>query len=246
MKKHLILVLLFICCSLMSYGQCDPHGITTNPNAPVNTHMPEKTNWFWNWEKEIYETNLASNPFGSMYSPFTLNNINVGDKTNALIHAEDYKAEDGWELIAWNMGYDENNDPTVNETALGFFVLYNKYRSILRVFVAGVPERENYNHVRISVQTEYIGDNPVPTLLQNPTDFRDFQLHWVTQKLESASQFNSFQEGNWEFADFYLSYDPCVCLYGSELHFKIHLIEEAQVNLSSNEWLYFTSRSNRY
>lgn len=44
--------------------------------------------------------------------------------------------EDGWELISFQLGLDKLGNPDPERIGQAYFILYNKYRSILRIFVA--------------------------------------------------------------------------------------------------------------
>ena len=48
----------------------------------------------------------------------------------------DFKPEDGWELVYMDLGVDSDGSPLSGRSGHIWFVLYNRYRSFMRFFVA--------------------------------------------------------------------------------------------------------------
>jgi len=108
MRNLLLFALLNL--PIISYSQCylDVNGVTTDPrnsfqNA-VNPVDPEFTNRFFDWTKDIF-TNL--NWVSTIQGPPIANQPhNLPDNSTALIYNnDDFKPDDGWELIRYNKGY---------------------------------------------------------------------------------------------------------------------------------------------
>ena len=49
---------------------------------------------------------------------------------------QDYFPEDGWELVSFHLGVDKEGNPDPETIDDAYMILYNKYRALLRVFVA--------------------------------------------------------------------------------------------------------------
>jgi hypothetical protein len=227
-----ILSIMYLPDGLFAQGPCDPKGITTNPDAPINSELPAYKNNFFDWRTEYYDVNSSFMNSSQIYSPFSPN-LNNNSNTTWLSLNQDFKPEDGWELIAWDMGFDEDNIIVSPITGNVHFILYNKFTSIIRIFVAGKDET-SYNTAEV-ILTVY-GTDQIPTqpsLLLDPNFISGLDKHF-TEPLSSASNFLNGLESNWFYADFFIAFDPCVCEYKSEMVFEIKMIDEALITLSGD------------
>lgn len=147
MKKiYFALFLTILFTYHQTYSQC-AKGITTNPAAPVNNERPDKTNTFFDWTQLLYDINSQYILAPQIDAPF-----NQGD--NGIIHHflnnQDRLPQDGWELIKYDLGYNEDGTPKTTPVGFIYIVLYNKYTGVLRVFVAG-DRPQAYNGAKISI-----------------------------------------------------------------------------------------------
>lgn len=234
-KLYSIILILSVFLLTAQEKPCPPSGITTNPSAPLNTEHPNYTNDFFDWTEEFYDVHFVGGATTTQANPYTVNNGGV----TGLYLTGDYEPEDGWELIYVDLGKDKNGLVLPSPVRSGqlFFVLYNKYRSILRVFVA-IDElaQNNLTEIELSLQGDYN-----TALLASSEKVR--------QPLKSfdpsiiATNVQKFTNGaqdvkHWHYADFSVSYDPCTCNPPSQnltgisiLKFEVNLIDQASINL---------------
>lgn len=238
MKFNYIWVLLCLLVQQQTQAQCEPKGITTNPHAPVNAEIPPYRNTFFDWTKDRYDAKFSTYSQSSVYSPFTNNNYQ-NENIDALIQSKDYLPEDGWELIDWNMGYEEDLSESLSKSHYLHFALYNRYRSIMRVFVAGKDPSQRYNSVSIEMKVEgeqgQLLKTAHPTLLNLPAYAAALDNYAWQNKNQKLATTRVFQNGfldNWVYADFYVAYDPCVCLYKSKILFRVMHIDESEIKLT--------------
>lgn len=233
MRKFLTIILITSCQTL--FGQCPTTGISTNPDNPVNNQNPNYVNDFFDWRNNTFPVNSNNVNATQIISPYSPNG-NLNSNTIDLSITKDYLPEDGWELIAWDMGFDEDmnldNPPAGNV----HFILYNKYTSILRIFVAG-KDNNAYNSARISINiiSESINFNDIaqPSLLQDPNNISGLDKHY-SEPLISTSNFLNGLVSNWFYADFFINYDPCVCFYESTINFNVQFVSNSTINISGD------------
>jgi hypothetical protein len=165
------------------------------------------------------------------------------------VEDRDYHWEDGWELLYLNLGFLPNGDdvdqtfadswrPTENATNSAFmrpepnhvpyFVLYNRYRSTMRVFAnvfapnGNLPEVD-YTHVKLQFtegQASGSGLFRVSNGVDRPLDKETIE---TGEKMISPNQAPADID-EWIVADFQLSYDPCICQNSSMKDQKIQMI----------------------
>jgi hypothetical protein len=229
MKTRLLLSAFLVGCTLYAFGQnCAPNGITTNPAAPVNTQRPSKKNTF-NFTLQSFPfkstlTNLVNN----IKSPFfTTDNGNISHFYDPIDGIRDIYPNQGWELIKKDFGYNDQgiaNDPASTNP---YLVMYNKYTSFLRVFVAR-GENNPYNGVNIQILFNQF--SPVQTsLLDHNAELKPIDATFTRDPvLNSVPDFYNAQF-KWFYADFPMNYDPCTCLYQSKLEVIITLSSTSQV-----------------
>jgi hypothetical protein len=214
-------------------AQCEPSGITTNPDSPVNNQLPGMVNTFFDWRDNEFDINSTKFPpqQTNILSPFNPNaqNFNV----YSLSQSQDNKPEDGWELISWDFGYDLDGTPANPPVGIIHFMLYNKYTSTLRLFAAG-EGWQGYNSAIITFETEATSSMPQervqPSLIQHPSLFSGLDKHYE-DKIQTVSEFYMITN-NWFYADFFINYDPCVCFYESLMKYQIQFVNTANVALT--------------
>ena len=87
------------------YTQLCENFTSTNPLLPKNPKFPNFLNRF-NWQNNApipYNTPILNNTFTP--NPFFSNQPEFQN----IALQEDYKSENGWEALAYNLGYDNNN-----------------------------------------------------------------------------------------------------------------------------------------
>jgi hypothetical protein len=205
------------------------------PGDPLNA-LYDMT---WPWS-----TSMNNSAFSFLYlDPATLNPIRdnpddpLPSPQTLPVTDRDYHWEDGWELLYLNLGFLPNGDdvdqtysdswrPAQNATNnaqmrpepnhVPYFVLYNRYRSTMRVF-ANVFGREgnlpevDYTYVKLlfldELETAGSGLFRVSNGVDRPLD---------KETAEAGAQMISPNQApadidEWIVADFQLSYDPCIC-----------------------------------
>ncbi len=232
--KHLVLLGLLATIG-NSYAQnaCSTHskGITTDPDNPVSTEKPSKLNNF-DWIIERYSVNTNhivnfGNPITSILSPFFKDdNFNIGH----FLNNKDMKVEDGWELVKYDFGTPEHPTDYV------YMVLYNKYQCKLRVFLTGSPVGEYFNRAKISLffNTQNTnGDTYYSSVLSNISQIFALDEFKTEPNITTISRYVNGLE-KWFYADFAMAYDPCTCLFESELLIDVKLIKEASITLKGS------------
>lgn len=227
-----------ISSSLKSQTQLSPCPInteTTKPNA-------NNSNNTWDWRinpipvlekiKNGTPLNLNfSNPYWDYNNSNTLQLVNVGQSPN-YEDLRDYQPEDGWELI--HKEFDDLLIPG-NGITHPMFVMYNKYRSVLRVFINISDREEDYNGVYMKLSYHKDTDldkgsalfsytTPVTQALDNLISNQDMIVYnrWTNV------------DNHWLYADFFIAYDPCTCHEQSKIKIEAYLTETANINLVTN------------
>lgn len=258
MNKNFIklLFLLYLCFhmyeNMFSQDQCGNTAfITTNPDNPINekdTYPNTKLNNFFDWRIESIPI-YSSAPYlqGSHYviSPFWDSDAEYNNQVY-----KNFKPEDGWELLKINRGYvDETihdqsnqiiavpesfslNKPKKSPETYLWLVMYNKYISIMRVFVL-IGESRSYTGAKMSLYfTSDANDNIFTNLIGN----FDSEAPLIAVDEISKIKFIDLpilydnNPNRWLYADFPVMYDPCTCRFQSELVINVRLIRETKIN----------------
>ncbi len=222
-NRIIVIVILLLLYAEICHAQCigNINNITTNPNVPVNSQIPSKRNTFFDWRQTAFTVN---NPrFGTgLYSPFYQSDNVV---INHFLYNLDYSPSDGWELLKYDFGFNDDGSVKPQITSTVYLALYNKFTSILRVFFAA-DHNDGYNGASVEVN---VNGASVPSLLQDANDFSAID-NFKAIKLSSPSEFLN-NVGKWLYADFYLSYDPCTCQSNSKLTIRPWLIKSSKISL---------------
>jgi hypothetical protein len=158
----------------------------------------------WDWESndcEMWRANIGTGVLVNMKSPF------IDAPTSALdliYQSDDYKRSKGWELLRRDFGCS-------HDVAYPYFVLYNKYTGLVRVFIYKPVERPEYSSVLIQVEptkaswpaTTSLGD----ALVTAPDKFTSTGASDNFGKtLVSVSEITG--SGQWTLAEFIAGFDP--------------------------------------
>lgn len=221
---------------------CDEDkGITTNPDAAVNTEKPHKRNSdpvFFDWRKPsfIMKPGEDLTTETSIRSPFHNTGIASGYMSH-LTDYRDYRPLDGWELIAQRFGrpFDALDDDFFGDPiGAPAFILYNRYTGILRVLIAPI-RNDLAQFVKITLKHELIGEGGVPSTLDMAESTVEKPLRALDDfdgdpTFASVAPFTSNAQ-EFTYADFPMVYDPCTCGYPSRMRVTAELIQRATINL---------------
>ncbi len=216
-------------CAYSQCLNCNTKGITTNPGNSfgnsVNTEKPAKRNTFFDW------TNLGTLPVSSQFWPPPYNNISSPFNQDGniplshLLENPDRMPEDGWELIKYDLGFNEDGSPKGTTTRNIYIILYNKYTGILRIFVAA-NEIVSYNGIRVVIN--FI-EGTQSSLLSNASEI--FALDHFEQA-PSITGVAKHIPSMWMYADFSVSYDPCTCYNSSKIGITIEYLNSSTISMS--------------
>lgn len=183
--------------------------------------------WDWrstnitNWTAHV---RAANNPNQyqdiTMPSPF-VNNPNLNDNTSRFERPEDpaekdFHPEDGWELLVMNFGRPIND---LNNPDNPYFVLYNRYRGLMRVFIYIVetpPTGVTSAQIDISFDKSTHKNSGLLSYLTVKADALDDFKKNIVASVPNYYSTGSIQlgQGMWLAGDFPVAYDPCTCELG--------------------------------
>jgi hypothetical protein len=227
-----LLVFILLGAGFTLYGQvspyCSPNTITTNPDITggFDWRLDELNNG------EVYiPTGPQQVSFGSpFYYPQGQPNLVVP----AIPLLKDFKPEDGWEVVYYDFGTPVNavNDP--------IFVLYNRYKSILRVFVLLINDDAEAKKAMLFLEWGPRPDNvkmgnAYLSAYKTPMDAMDnFNSNHLNIQFAKPNEYVVDQHF-WLFADFPIIYDPCICGYETYLRFRASLVQESEIEMMINQ-----------
>lgn len=260
LRSLLLLSLVYVLVAGFAYTQdCPtdynnvPYGLTTNPTAPILKgnvapgqirrfgHHP---NWFkWDVPQARINNIVSDSTYfhwgrnsevRDMKAPWFDDNPDL----NEIQRYKDYKNEDGWELLNQYFGVEYNDNGSVrhdNNVAFPRFVLYNKYRSLMRVFWY---VESSYQYDSVIFNTTLIRDNfnprssKIPNLLMpnvgmTALDKLPFAYYSDTNHVLKYTPdyiVKTRHRKSWMYADYSIQYDPCVCLNTSSLYFELYTL----------------------
>lgn len=180
--------------------------------------------------------------YEAVKSPFTQANMqSVSDLSIPLPVYKDFKAEDGWVLFRREMGEPHFNVPNSN-VSNPFFILYNRYRSILRVFFLITSKEDDYNSSRIHISFDKeaqssFGNSMLATVDKVMRPLDEMTLNRSATGTDSAPSLSApcvFDNSlpYWIYGDFPIAYDPCMCLFSSSMIVRCKLIKVAQMEFN--------------
>jgi Secretion system C-terminal sorting domain len=150
--KKVISTLSFFLVVYITIGQGCPNQTNIQAQAGCGLYGDGNGNSNWNWElinpndpqycTNWYAKTSTSTFLTRMGSPF----VNPGSgKLKIIKDAEDYKKTKGWELLQRKFGcYGDAPNP--------YFVLYNKYSGMIRVFVY-ITSGSNYGQIMMKIRS---------------------------------------------------------------------------------------------
>ena len=219
--------------------------IMTNPYLSALEYPEMRTNEF-DWTTKTYD--LRYKVYGKavneeVSSPFYYDKDDFGgivakhDFDGRYLGGEDFNYYDGWELIVHDFGYDRfgNETPSLKLRKAPYMILYNRYTSKLRVFVY-MSNPTIANNLKIS-----LSDGPRTGVLEKYRPARLWGSYLQGRALDdpnlSTAEYSKMLKlklatsGSFYFADFTLSYDPCVDEYESNLQLTVSAITQGGLEI---------------
>ena len=208
------------------WDNCSERGIKTNPKAPVNLHDTTKVNTF-NWLLKEFPVNGVL--ISQIESPFFQPD---NTETYPLRISQDQASGGGWELIKQGLGFVSLGVPGLNKIKRPYYILYNKYTAIMRVFFAGSTDLRSdtdFTAAQILLSFAPTSYQSSALMLANaPVAILD--NFTKNQEMVSGTAFNN-DLAKWVYADFPMTYDPCACNFKSALYAELKLVRTAQINM---------------
>ncbi|MBS1537953.1 MAG: hypothetical protein JST20_09410 [Bacteroidetes bacterium] len=239
-----VMACILMCTIAVAQTPCnEDKGISTNPDAAVNTEKPSKQNGphsgdnrpvIFDWRRPLFDIRSSLTTSVDINSPFYEPNNSI---TNHLYLSKDMRPEDGWELIKQEMGapFDAVNNAYTSDVDYPCLILYNRYTGMLRVFVA-VFSVGNFDKVEIVITLSKPPGGGFPSVIDIATSTQQKPLHALDDFIPGPelSAITRYLNTNrkWMYADFPMMYDPCICAYPSQMQINVNLISVAKVSLS--------------
>jgi hypothetical protein len=220
MSRKITFVGLLLFCSQLSIGQY------CNDGQPASSAF----DWTASSWQVLIRPSLTQNPVlltvPSPYYPATISSQPNTQHIEAASGMGDCHPDDGWVLVAEQMGFDE-------PVRFPQFVIYNRYEAKLRYF-AYVTDITNIDEVQ--VQARFSGGNGithVSAALEHAFTPMDV-VEGYTDKKIFISVPNEFfsQSGIWVMADIPVAYDPCTCQYSSQIRLGTQSIDYVNINFT--------------
>jgi hypothetical protein len=211
------IIFVFVLFTTQTMAQC-VNGISTDPTNPILIRTGVTV---FDWTALTYQVNCQNIAATSIPAPFAqLNNSQVSH----FLNNKDRLPQDGWELVKYDLGF--NYDGSLKNDAPGqvFFILYNRYTAVLRVFICG-DRNNSFNGAKLQI----IFSNGTGSSALNSTS----GLLPVETFVSSANSVSEYSNNNhtWFYSDFYMAYDPCTCLFESEMTIQLRLITNSVISL---------------
>jgi hypothetical protein len=234
---------LFTIISYTSFAQnvCgDNRIISTNPDNPINER--EAPGPYLKLNSGLFDWRTQHWPIYSN-SPYHLNMPEIlspyWDYDAEYHHIyKEFDSDDGWELIREKRGF-------LSQTGMGdqedlripiiWVVMYNKYTGLLRVFIS-CKQTEDYTAAMVSLIFHDDDNNIRTNIIHNPTVPKPLialDEYVSTDKVACMAAWQNNSE-RWLYADFLTVYDPCTCMYQSEIELNVIMILNAIVNLNGS------------
>lgn len=212
MKRYLLIIAWVLSIPIYNFAQLCP--VKADNNAAFN--------WRQNPYYFYFTAGASSTP---VENPFVSNSnvMNIG-RFRDQQPIKDYEPLDGWNLIQYDFG-----SPVVGKTIdIPWIVLYNKYESILRVFM-WVPNAKTKNAAKIDIKFKGVPNQPYKeSALLNHASAPSFTVDNFEKKKNIAAPNGTNSNGQfWMYADFPVAYDPCTCN-----HFTTLVITGSEINIS--------------
>ena len=215
-------------------GPCPATGISTDPGRPTNPLRPDRRNTFFNWFApggssananlfyQFYRVDRLTGR-GIPYEGYTPYQQSDNTLLTGLLGPGDLPTN-GWELLTYNLGYTERGQPRPDGAPMPYLILYHRFTGIMRVFATLTDQQRSYTSRFITLRFGVEGGLAYKSGLLNRVAAPATAL--LDAPAGAAAVFSNVgthlnQSGKWFFADFPLDYDPCTCLFRSELEVEV-------------------------
>ncbi|MEL6133296.1 MAG: hypothetical protein AAFR59_08040, partial [Bacteroidota bacterium] len=228
-----IWLIAFLMALLKVSGQCnDNTQITTDPADPSNTENPAKENTFFDWQQpnfSLYQTIDNISTTATIPSPY---NQTGNAEVAHLYLSDDYKPEDGWELLARNLGY-KDDGTTVSDLSNPYIILYNRYQGLMRCFISIGQREADYKGIVFELFFNEAVTTRSTALLQSMSPIIEptKTLNPIITRAAAVSEFIQ-EPRKWMMAEFELAYDPCTCTSWSVLELDVRLADTVDIVMS--------------
>ena len=221
MKSFSVSLILMLCVGF--YASAQPCPVNSNP-----------TTWDWRGSADyvLYLSGARYNPTKGVVrrkSPWYDTNTNENVAAFRFQTPKDYEPSGGWVLMQRDFGAPGRfiNHP--------YFILYNKYTGIMRIFVAISETVTGYNKAIISLK--YAKDNRRTAVLgfYSSTDYIS-PTKTFDNNVQEVIVGNSYAYDlpYWLHADFVMNYDPCTCnVSDPNLQFTVKLVSESTLTFKA-------------
>lgn len=237
MKNLFLLAFYFLSLFRVSAQCCDtavPHNPvgTSGGEDPMYCPLNQTSGLGFNWMQTTFTAYLLNNPCTPyvLQSPFHSTGGMLNDNIRAFsIPAEkDYLPEDGWAYVTHDFG------SPCQGIDQPYLVLYNRYTSTLRVFIAQTELFDQNNYAFITM--EFGGNSGQYSNAMNVYNGSG-AMNAANNPSGSgpvAAAYNVFDNSlpYWMHADFVLDYDPCNCDRYSELRISLKLVKKENISIN--------------
>jgi hypothetical protein len=225
-----LLVSLLLCQNLVA--QTYPPGYIPATPCPARGYDDKSV---FDWTQDFYPfyikstggaVNFINNP--SPWIDYVNNPYNLG---NFQFTGEaDYSPEYGWVLVKKDFGTFQA------ATTHPYMILYNKFRGIMRIFIAisqqeGVAQKCSFI-VKFPIDTPYKSGifefNRVGNSF-NALDKFDNQI----PEMRTTNRYTNTNFPHWVYTEIATAYDPCTCNYNSIFYFNVDLINTATLQFTA-------------
>jgi hypothetical protein len=186
----------------------------------------------WNWttccigHTVYYQTQNGIQTQNNVQTPFFT-------QGHALADASTNDKKDMWQQDGWTLAYKDFGTPTI-APPLPFFVLYNKYRGVLRVMIYNA--RESLSSAFLMRLYHRSSSSKPPIFTMTNTSYKDFgSFSGDPNQVESIIG-KVHQLNDWFWADFVIAgYTPNL-QNDAVLHLDLSLIDESKLTLKSTKF----------
>jgi hypothetical protein len=212
----------------------------TNNDPSPNKKLNQSFEWRGTQVNPMFQVrrywvpyNITTPPNRYLDTPFSINDANL---SHFYLKRNQFDSQDGWELMYRNMGYDNSFPRTslsVRRVSYPHFVMYNRFTSTVRAFV-NIPN-EKGTDIAFELSTIGRGADPGRGMSLNyneqlaPIVTSDF-----TPNVLGSQSLHENNPETWQYADFFVGYDPCVCRYETDLELRVKLITSSQLQVGGS------------
>lgn len=228
--KQICVILFFI----LSFVACTNDNLFENESpvakSAVSTRGAGDEDVDWDWTNPssytyAYIEGKGKIPISSPFSTSSSANKDI----SLIISGKDYLSSQGWVLLDKVFG----TETQAAETTYPHFMLYNKYRGIIRLFVFN---NNPSSHSSAIVTLNWFGDNRSSLLANNfPYPLPSNSIEAKSADLKVVNYVDDYYSASWFVTDFLTSFDPHVSQNNSKanyaLEFKIYSEVKSSVDL---------------